>query len=136
MKPEKDLLKQLAKQAIVTTGINGGVAQSNFEISKTSEGLLLRLMTPSLADDSYHIRVEKGNLMLFTMYKGVMVNRNLEADEDSNAIQPTFVHNYPLSSKIDQDRIEAIFDNGELRIYLPFHGDDMNPRDIHIQRYN
>lgn len=136
MRPEKGLMKQLAQQAIATTAISGGVAQSDFEISRTAEGLLLRLNTPSLDENAYHVRVAKGSLMLFTMFKGSLAEK-LDAEDDEEGIQPSFVHQYPLPSKVDQERIEAIFDNGELRVYLPFSSDDdSNPRDIDIQRYN
>ncbi|MGB0523949.1 MAG: hypothetical protein ACPGJS_13360 [Flammeovirgaceae bacterium] len=133
MKVDKELMQKIAQQAAVTTAISGGVAQSDFEISRTSEGLLLKLNTPSLDENAYHVRVTKGNLMLFTMYKSSVADA-ADEEEDMGG-QPTFVHQYPLSPKINQERIEAIFDQGELRVYLPFLDDNTGTRDIDIQRY-
>ena len=137
MKPNKELSRQLAQQAAAATAIHGGVAQSNFGLERTTEGLLLRLNTPSLDDSAYQIRVEKGALLLYTMFKGSMAENISEDDDEDSMIQPSFVHSYPLSPKVDQDRIEAIFDHGELRVYMPFISDDnLGSRDIDIQRYN
>lgn len=137
MKPNRELLKELAQQAAAATAIHGGVAKSNFGLERTSEGLLLRLNTPSLDDSAYHIRVEKGALLLYTMFKSSMAENISDDAEDDSMVQPSFVHSYPLSPKVDQGKIEAIFDHGELRVYLPFlSDDDMDARDIDIQRYS
>jgi len=137
MKLDKSLTKELAQQAAATAAIHGGVAQSNFGFERTQEGLLLRLTTPSLDDSAYHVRIDKGALMLYTMFKSYYAENISEDDDEASAVQPTFVHSYPLSPKVDQDRIEAIFDHGELRIYLPFYSDDdLRSRDIDIQRYS
>lgn len=137
MTPDANLFKQLAQQAVATTAIQGGVAQSNFKLERTNEGLMLRLTTPSLDDSAYHIRVEKGALLLFTMFKSSIAENTTQDSEEEPMIQPSFVHSYPLSPKVDQSKIEAIFDQGELRVYLPFISDrNTESRNIDIQRYN
>lgn len=136
MKVDSGLMKEIAQQAVFTAPLSGGVAQSDFEITRTDEGLLLKLNTPSLKQNAYHVQVVKGNLMLYTVFKSSLVE-NAEDSDEEQGVRPTFVHQYPLSPKINQDKIEAIFDHGELRVYLPFFSDDdMTPRDIDIQRYD
>lgn len=136
MKVDKGLMKDIAQQALVGNAVTGGIAQSNFEITKTDEGLLLRLNTPSLDESAYRIQVAKGTLMLFTMFKSSFVDNTNEEGEEEQEIQPAIIHNYPLPPKVNQDKIEAIFDHGELRVYLPFYQDgDLKPRNIDIQRY-
>ncbi len=98
MEAQKNLFKQLAEQALMASVMGGGVAQSNVELEKTQEGLVMKIQTPSLNESNYHLQINMGNLMLYTVYnkpKGA----DIYEEQPENSVQPTFVRSFPISAK-------------------------------------
>ena len=125
MRPSQNITKELAQQAIIGSLIGGGVAQSEVIMEKTDEGLLLKVTTPSLQEDDYHLQIDRENLMVYSGFGEQIMER------------PTFARMFPMPSKVDRDRVEAIFEAGTLKIFLPFLSEeDMKPQNIEIKRYN
>jgi HSP20 family molecular chaperone IbpA len=135
MKAQKNLSKELAEQALMSSIMEGGVAQSNVELEKTAEGMVMKIQTPSLNESNYHLQANMGNLMLYTVYNKPE-NADIHEAQSDDSIQPTFVRNFPISSKVDKSKIEAVYDEGMLKIFLPFlPKDELKPRNIDIKRY-
>lgn len=136
MEIQNNLFKQLAEEALMASVMGGGVAQSSVELEKTNDGVVMKVQTPSLNESNYHLQVNMGNLMLYTVFnkpKGA----NIYEEQPKNSVQPTFVRSFPISPKVDKSKIDAVYDEGMLKIFLPFLNEEkLKPRNIDIKRYS
>ncbi|MFT5616794.1 MAG: HSP20 family molecular chaperone IbpA [Arenicella sp.] len=135
MEVQKNLFKELAEEAMIASLMGGGIAQSNVEFERTEEGFIMKVQTPSLNESNYHLQVNMGNLMLYTVFnkpEGASIHEELP----KGSVQPTFVRNFPISPKVDKSKIEAVYDEGMLKILLPFLPEEkLKPRNIDIKKY-
>lgn len=120
-KIEKGLLKSMAQDARSLNTIAGGIAATDMKIIQSEEeGYLIKIKTPSVAAEAYNIEINRDQLMIYT---------KLAEDADDEDILTPFFQILPITSGVDVDAIEAVFENGELQIFAPFH-EDRNTNEI------
>jgi HSP20 family molecular chaperone IbpA len=111
-KIEKGLLKSLAEDTRTVNTIAGGIAATQMQILQTEEGYIVKVKTPSVPAEAYNIEINRDQLMIYT---------KLAEDSDEEDIMTPFFQVLPISSGVNVDAIEAVFENGELQIFAPFH---------------
>ncbi len=135
MEAQKNLFRELAEHALVSSVMGGGVAQSSVEFERTAEGIVMKVQTPSLNESNYHLQINLGNLLLYTVFnkpEGADIHEELP----EGSVQPTFIRSFPISPKVDKLRIEAVYDEGMLKVLLPFLPEEkLKPRNIDIKKY-
>lgn len=112
LKADKNLSRQLAHQAQCLSVVQGGVAPARVRVQETQDGYLMEVFVPSLQYEQYAVEIQQGQLLVFTY--------NAMTCTEEGMVFPMFMGVYPILPHVDAQRIEAIFDNGVLRIFAPF----------------
>lgn len=115
---DNELLKALAKNTNTLNTIGGGMATTKMEIYQSpEEGYMIQIKTPGVTAEAYNIEINRDQLVVYTT---LPEQREVELEVDD--ITP-FFKVLPITSSVDVDRIEAVFENGTLQIIAPFRED-------------
>lgn len=122
--------KGLGNQLDKLNTISGGVVMTSMDLLQNQDGFVANVSTPTLGEENYHIEVQNNQLRLF-----VFLNDSLHTS-DAKAKVPSFFRVFPIPPFVDGEKIEAVFENNELKIYAPFkEGFDGDARNINIKRF-
>lgn len=131
MKANKNLLGNLGPQIDLLNTLGGGISMTTLNMYETEHSLVISVQTPSIPGDNYLIEVKQRNLYIYSMLK---INSFNKSEQLSNELSvPAFVKVFPLPITVDENKIEANYENGELKIILPFRPkSDNEPKKIKI----
>ena len=110
----KPLLRGLLFQGDQWHTINGGVAQLRFSQKQHADGFEVRVHVPSLSSDFYQIAVQGANLIIQTVLPS--------EDEMPKSLFKIPMHQriVEIPASVDVTRIDAVHDEGGLRVWMPF----------------
>lgn len=111
----KRLLRGLLQQGDLLNTINGGVSMTNLVKEQRENEFNLIISAPSLPASSYNVVLNGRQLIIFS----ILPNSG-ERVEDQLVNIPMFYRSFDLPSYIDVENIEAIHDDKELMVVLPF----------------
>ncbi len=99
------------------------------DIYETENDYVLTANMPGVSKDNVKIKLEEGNLVIMgrVQYED-LVNRHYILNESELG---NFYRKFKLSESIDESKIQAKFENGQLFVTLPKH-DRIKPRTIEI----
>ena len=118
VKVDKNLLQALAINVDPLNTIGGGMATTMMEIMQLNDGYLLKLKIPTVSAEAYNIEINRDQLMVYT----TLPEQRTQELEDEGVVSP-FFRSFPISSAVDIDGIEAVFEDGELQLFAPFRED-------------
>mgnify|MGYP001798118674 FL=1 len=127
---DKNLLKAIAMNADVLNTIGGGMATTKMEIMQLEDGYLLKMNIPTVSAEAYNIEINRDQLTIFTTLP------EQRGDEATEEVVSPFFQSFPISSAVDIEGIEAVFENGELQVFAPFREGFKSdtPKRIHIRQ--
>jgi HSP20 family protein len=110
----KDLLRGLLLHADLANTINGGISQTNVQVTNNDNIMLIRVSAPAVHAEAFNIILNYNKLTLFS---------ELPQDETNTSGTPVrvpmFIKTFNLPATVDTDKMEAFFEAGELKIILP-----------------
>lgn len=112
----KKLLRSFLKQCDLLNTINGGIVATRSELLRTENCLVIRISAPSVSLPAYNIFLEKRELII----SSVLLDKSIEHTQSFMEL-PLFSKRFNIPLEVDLDKIEAIYENDELRILLPFN---------------
>lgn len=112
----KQLLRGLLKQGDYLNTINGGVSMTNLVKEQRDTEFSIIVSAPTLPADSFNVVINEKQLIIFS----VLPEISEEDVEDQLVNIPMFYRSFDLPSYIDIENIEAIHDDKELVVVLPF----------------
>lgn len=106
-------------------------------IHESNEAYLLELIAPGLEKEQFNITLEKGMLTIGYEKKSAVENSNenngIKTHKKEFAIS-NFKRSFNVDDKIDAEKIEAKYENGILKLYLPKKEEvKVVPKQISIQ---
>lgn len=106
-------------------------------IHESNEAYLLELIAPGLEKEQFNITLEKGMLTISYEKKSAVENSNenngIKTHKKEFAIS-NFKRSFNVDDKIDAEKIEAKYENGILKLYLPKREEvKVVPKQISIQ---
>lgn len=106
-------------------------------IHESNEAYLLELIAPGLEKEQFNITLEKGMLTISYEKKSAVENSNenngIKTHKKEFAIS-NFKRSFNVDDKIDAEKIEAKYENGILKLYLPKKEEvKVVPKQISIQ---
>lgn len=114
--------------------LGGGISMTTVNITDTPQGFVIRIKTPSLTSEAYNIEINQNQLIIYIVLNNALLNSDKEVNSKQVVI-PSFVKTIPLSDLVDKQRIEAISEEGELRIIVPRKPQvEEKPRKIDIKQ--
>jgi HSP20 family protein len=124
----KNLLKQLAHQFDLMNTINGGVSMTLVNVEDFESKTEIKISAPSVRVESFNLYLNNNKLMIFSV---------LPQDVQENYLPvaiPMFSRTFTLPAYVDEEKIEAIYEEDVLRIVLPYKaGLKENIRKINIK---
>lgn len=111
----KELLRDLLKHVDLFNTVNGGTAMTSMDIRGSEDSVVIKVSTPSVGVDAFHIFLNYSRLTI-----SVWIKEEIENNEGRPALVPMFAKNFDVPALVDLERIEAVHENGELTVTLPF----------------
>jgi HSP20 family molecular chaperone IbpA len=100
------------------------------DIYETEDDFVLSASMPGVTRDNVQLKLEEGSLSIFGKINyDNMKNRKYILNENEIG---NYYRKFRISNSIDESKIEARFENGQLLIKLPKH-DRIKPRTIEIK---
>lgn len=131
----KNILKDFVHQIDTINTITGGSAATMVNIQKGDDKLVIQVNAPSVSSDSFNIYVHGNQLVVYTTLNDL----NEVADEEeqsSRHMTPLFNRTFNIPATVDKDQIDAVFEDGRLKILLPYGAnEDMPAKRIDIREY-
>ncbi|QNF32767.1 Hsp20 family protein [Adhaeribacter swui] len=119
----KEFLQQIAHQIDVLNTLGGGIALPQVKVDKLEKGAIIRVFIPSVSPEAFHIALNQNQLTVMAAHR---------FDEESETAMPLFSQQFTLPPQIDLSRIDAVFENHELQVRLPYHTSVYKTRNIDI----
>ncbi len=101
------------------------------DVHENENQITLRAELPGLAEEDVELTVDKGRLTI----QGEKRLEKEDTDGDYRRIESSygsFYRSFPLPDSIDQNKIEARFDNGVLNVILP-KTEEAQPKRIEVK---
>ena len=117
-------IRTITPQLDLLNTIGGGVAQPQIRIDQRSKGVVVRVAMPTVSADSFRVVLNNQQLTVFSEYRH-------EPDDQLSA--PLFVQTLNLPTNLDLARIDAVQEDGELRVRIPFLNPSDQQREIDIR---
>lgn len=122
-------IKEKSNNSIEELLLNQNFISPLVNIFETDNEFVLVASMPGIERKDVKVRIEKDSLVLFGQidyYNKLSKNYILNEQEIGN-----FYRTFKISNSVDQNNIEAKFDNGQLEVKLPKH-EKIKPRTIDI----
>lgn len=112
----KPLLRNLLIQGDSLNTMNGGISRSSVNTYKTEEAYIITLSAPTVSPESFNVYLNYNTLIVYSLL-------NSDIARGQNAAIPMFNKRFELPVEADLERIEAIHEEGKLKIVVPFKSD-------------
>lgn len=122
---DKNLLQNLANQVDLLNTINGGIAETLVRMHKREKEAIIRVSAPSVQPEAFQVVLHNNVLTVFSTYK---------REDNPQMMAPLFHQTFILPPQVDLTRIEAVHEDGELKVRLPYHEAAKEPRIIQIKQ--
>ena len=131
----KNVLKDFVHQIDAINTITGGTVATRVNVKKGSDKLIIQVDAPSINSDSFNIYVHGNQLVVYT----TLSDLNEVADEEAQSsrhMAPLFNRTFSIPATVDKEQIDAVFEDGRLKILLPYGAnEDMPAKRIDIREY-
>ena len=117
-------IRTIAPQLDLLNTIGGGVAQPQIRIDQRPKGVVVRVAMPTVSADSFRVVLNNQQLTVFSEYRH---------EPDDQLTAPLFVQTLNLPTNLDLARIDAVQEDGELRVRIPFLNPSDQQREIDIR---
>jgi len=108
-------LRDLLKQADIMNTVNGGVRQTEFNVKKIGDDIIIEVSNSSIAPEAFNFTINKNELLINVMHF-------------ENAFSNGHPMMYPLFFKVivipyyvDINKIEATYEQGIFKLLLPYN---------------
>ncbi len=128
----KQLLRSLLHQGDYLNTINGGVSKTSVKTEQTDNSFIIYVSSPSVAGDAFNIMLHFKQLIVYSILK-----QKEAASTTGVAVSiPMFMRTFEIPTYVDVHKIEAIQDEGILKVILPFKDLNGLQRKINIKHLN
>ncbi|MDX5436500.1 MAG: Hsp20/alpha crystallin family protein [Pontibacter sp.] len=122
---DKEFLKNIAYQIDLLNTISGGVSETYVDIKKYKKGAVVNVWAAGVNPESFKVVLHNNQLTLFSVF---------QSTENPQMAAPLFNRTFMLPPQVDLSRIEAVYENGQLQVRLPYHEGTNQPREIEIKQ--
>ena len=117
-------IHRIAPQLDLLNTIGGGVAQPRLRVEQHLRGVIVHIAMPTVSAESFRVVLKDNQLTVFGEFRH---------RPDDPLAAPLFVQTLALPANLDASRVDAIHENEQLRVRIPFVQPNQ-PREIDIQR--
>ncbi|RIJ37561.1 Hsp20/alpha crystallin family protein [Pontibacter oryzae] len=121
---DKEFLRNIAYQIDLMNTLGGGVSETYVNIKKYKRGAVISISAASVRPDLFKVVLNNNQLTLLSV---------LQSELSAEIAAPMFNRTFILPPQVDLGRIEAVHENGELQVRLPYYESTGKPREIEIK---
>ena len=121
----REFIRSMAPQLDLLNTLGGGIAQAQLRIDKLKKGVVIRVAAPSVRPESIHVVLNNSRMTVFGEFR--------HQPEDQLAA-PLFTRILDLPANLDLARIDAIHENNELQVRIPYQDSTNQQREIEIKQ--
>ena len=122
---DKEFLKNIAHQIDLLNTLGGGVSETYVDIKKFKKGAVINVWAAGVNPEAFKVVLNNNQLTLFSV---------LQSEEQPQMAAPMFNRTFILPPQVDLKGIEAVYENGQLQVRLPYFEDAGKPREIDIKQ--
>ncbi|MFD3002920.1 Hsp20/alpha crystallin family protein [Pontibacter toksunensis] len=122
---DKQLLKNIAQQIDLLNTLGGGVSETYVDIKKYKKGAVINVYAAGVDPEAFKVVLHNNQLTVFSV---------LQSKENPEMAAPLFNRVYMLPPQVDLGRVEAVYQDGQLKVKLPFYESTGQPREIEIKQ--
>lgn len=121
---DKEFLRNIAYQIDLMNTLGGGVSETHINIKKYKRGAVINVSAAGVKPDLFKVVLNNNELTLFSVLQSAL---------DDEIAAPMFSKTFILPVQVDLSRIEAVHEDGQLQVRLPYHESTGQPREIEIK---
>ncbi|GAB3525888.1 hypothetical protein GCM10027443_00450 [Pontibacter brevis] len=122
---DKELLKNIALQIDLLNTLGGGVSETYVDIKKYKKGAVINVWAAGVDPEAFKVVLHNNQLTVFSV---------LQSKENPEMAAPLFNRMFMLPPQVDLGRVEAVYQEGQLMVKLPFYESTGQPREIEIKQ--
>ncbi|MDZ7606625.1 MAG: Hsp20/alpha crystallin family protein [Cyclobacteriaceae bacterium] len=111
----RTLLRELLQQGDLMNTVNGGIRETTFRTRSLANGIIVEVSNPSLFPEAFNFTIHKDELLVNVMHM------TKEPHSDHVFMFPAFFKTIKIPYNVDFKRIEAIYEHGIFKVFMPFN---------------
>ena len=120
-----EFIRNIAPQLNLLNTLGGGMAQAQLRVDKVTKGVVVRVAAPSVRPENFHVLLDNNRMTVYCDYRH---------EEEDQLSAPLFAQTLDLPTNLDLNRIDAVHEDNELRIRIPFKDPSSRRREIDIKQ--
>ncbi|MGB3585842.1 MAG: Hsp20 family protein [Tunicatimonas sp.] len=129
------MLKNFVHQIDTMNTVGGGTTATRVDVLKEVDRLVIEVNAPTVHSDSFNIYLRGNQLIVYTVLNDTEAMGELE-NRAARHTTPMFNRMFDVPPHVDREQIDAIFEDGYLRVILPFsEGESAEVKRIDIREY-
>ncbi|MCC9165455.1 Hsp20 family protein [Pontibacter sp. XAAS-A31] len=121
----KEFLRSIAQHLDLFNTVGGGISETYVEIEKYKKGAIISVWAAGVNPEAFKVVLHNNQLTIYSV---------LQSEINPELAIPLFNRIYMLPPQVDLGRIEAVYQEGELQVKLPYHEAAMQPKEIEIKQ--
>ncbi|WP_245539549.1 Hsp20/alpha crystallin family protein [Pontibacter roseus] len=121
----KEFLRNIAHQIDLFNTLGGGVSETYADIKKYKKGAVIEVWAAGVNPEAFRVVLHQNQVTVFSV---------LQSQDNPEMAAPMFTRIFMLPPQVDLSRIEAVYEDGQLLVKLPYHDSALNPREIEIKQ--
>lgn len=122
---DKELLRSIAQQIDLFNTIGGGVSETYAQVKKYKKGAIIQVWAAGVSPEAFKVILQNNQLTVLSV---------LQSQENPEMAIPLFSRTYILPVQVDLGNVEAIHQDGQLQIKLPYYNRVNEPKEIEIKQ--
>ncbi len=121
----REFIRNMAPQLDLLNTLGGGIAQVHMRIDKLKKGVVIRVAAPSVSPENIHVVLNNSRMTVFGEFRH---------QPDDQLAAPLFTRILDLPANLDLSRIDAVHQNNELQVRIPYLDPSSQQREIEIKQ--
>lgn len=122
---DKELLQNIAHQVNLLNTVGGGISETYVDVKKYKKGAVIEVWAAAVNPESFRVVLNVNHLTILSA---------LHSEENPQMAVPLFNRTFQLPPQVDLSRIEAVYQDGQLQVRLPYLESADQPREIEIKQ--
>ena len=131
----KNILKDFIHQIDTMNTIGGGTTATQVHVKKEVDKMVIEVSAPTVHSDSFNIYLRGDQLIIYSVLNDTAI-MDEQANFTARHTVPMFNRIFDIPPHVDREQIDAVYENGYLRVILPFNeGETESIKRIDIREY-